>query len=448
MRRSLDLPVLALASILCLCAAPACEAPPDRVTDSRQSASIDGVAEGYVKLVLAIGHHDADYVDAYYGPPEWRSEVDAHQRTLAEIASAADDLRGALADLTLTSVEAEGDEPLRLRHEYLRRQLEALQVRVRMLSGETLTFDEESRGLYDAVAPTQPLSYFEQTRAELEQLLPGPGTLIERYEAFRQDFVIPADQLSKVFDQAIAECRDRTAQHVDLPAGESFSVEYVTDKSWSGYNWYQGDFRSLIQVNTDFPIFIDRAIDLACHEGYPGHHVYNVLLEQRLVRGRGWPEFSVYALFSPQSLIAEGTANYGIAVAFPDDERLEFEQDVLFPAAGLDPARATEYARVQAAVDRLSYAGNEAARGYLDGTLSRDETSRWLTEYAMMLPDPAMQRTRFFDQYRSYVINYNLGRDLVAGFVEARSDGAEQRWQEFVGLLASPRLPSGLGGQP
>lgn len=270
MRRPVDLPVLALASIVCLCAAPACEAPPDRVTDSRQSASIDGVAEGYVKLVLAIGHHDADYVDAYYGPPEWRSEVEAHQRTLAEIASAADDLRGALADLTLTSVEAEGDEPFRLRHEYLRRQLEALQVRVRMLSGETLTFDEESRGLYDAVAPTQPLSYFEQTRAELGQLLPGPGTLIERYEAFRQDFVIPADQLSKVFDQAIAECRHRTAQHVDLPAGESFSVEYVTDKSWSGYNWYQGDFRSLIQVNTDFPIFIDRAIDLACHEGYPG----------------------------------------------------------------------------------------------------------------------------------------------------------------------------------
>ena len=99
----------------------------------------------------------------------------------------------------------------------------------------------------------------------------------------------------------------------------------MTDKPWSGYNWYQGGGRSVIQVNTDLPITIDRAIDLAAHEGYPGHHVYNALLEKHLVDGRGWVEFSVYPLFSPQSLIAEGSANYGIDVAFPGEERLAFE---------------------------------------------------------------------------------------------------------------------------
>ena len=130
----------------------------------------------------------------------------------------------------------------------------------------------------------------------------------------------------------------RTLPHAELPAGESFTVEFVTNKSWSGYNWYQGNYRSLIQVNTDLPIYIDRAVDLACHEGIPGHHVYNALLEKHLMRDRGWVEASVYALFSPQSLIAEGTANYGIEVAFPGDERLAFERDVLFPAAGLKAA--------------------------------------------------------------------------------------------------------------
>ena len=139
------------------------------------------------------------------------------------------------------------------------------------------------------------------------------------------------------------------AQHISLPAGEQFTVEYVTNKSWSGYNWYQGGFRSLIQVNTDLPIYIDRAVDLACHEGYPGHHVYNALLEKHLVKDRGWIEFTVYPLFSPQSLIAEGTANFGIEVAFPGHERIEFERTVLFPAAGLDPARAAEYYEVQGA---------------------------------------------------------------------------------------------------
>ena len=154
-----------------------------------------------------------------------------------------------------------------------------------------------------------------------------------------------------------------------LPADERFTVEYVTDKSWSGYNWYQGGFRSLIQVNTDLPIYIDRAIDLACHEGYPGHHVYNALLEKHLVKDRGWIEFTVYPLFSPQSLIAEGTANFGIEVAFPGRERVDFERTVLFPAAGLDPSRAAEYYEVQALVDQLAYAGNEAARRYINGQI-------------------------------------------------------------------------------
>src|SRR5580765_6396724 len=141
-----------------------------------------------------------------------------------------------------------------------------------------------------------------------------------------------------------------------LPDGESFTVEYVTNRSWSGYNWYQGNYHSLIQVNTDLPIYIDRAVDLACHEGYPGHHVYNALLEKSLVRDRGWIEFSVYPLFSPQSLIAEGTANFGIEVALPGEARTVFERDTLYPLAGLDPKTAEQYAAVQHAIDKLSYA--------------------------------------------------------------------------------------------
>ena len=161
----------------------------------------------------------------------------------------------------------DGAELERLRHDYLGRQLEALEARVRMLSGTKLTFDEESKALYDAVAPEHPASYFNEVLRELEPLLPGSGSLIDRYDRFRNDFVIPTDRLAAVFDRAIEECRSRTLKHVELPSTESFKVEYVTGKSWSGYNWYQGNYHSLIQVNTDLPIYIDRAVDLACHEG-------------------------------------------------------------------------------------------------------------------------------------------------------------------------------------
>ena len=402
------------------------------------------IAESYVKLVLAVGQHDADYVDAYYGPPEWRAEAETKKRPLAEVRAEAEAL---IADLSAHPPSAGEEEIVRLRHQYLRRQLQSMVARIDLVSGRKMSFDEESKALYDAVAPTHDAAYFQRILDRLETAIPGDGPLATRVEAFRQGFVIPRDRLDAVFKAAIDECRRRTLQHIELPAGESFVVEYVTNKAWSGYNWYKGGFHSVIQVNTDLPIFIDRAIDLACHEGYPGHHVYNTLLERHLVRDRGWVEFSIYPLFSPQSLIAEGTANFGIEVAFPGAERTAFESEKLYPLAGLDPAKAARYAEVQKLIQGLSYAGNEAARRYLGGEISRQEAEAWMVRYALMAPERAAQRVRFIDQYRSYVINYNLGQDLVREHVEKQggtADHPDRRWEVFKQLISSPRLPSDL----
>ena len=395
------------------------------------------IAEQYVRLTLQVGQHDPDYVDAYYGPPEWKP---AEKANLDELGPRAAQLLKQVGSRPEPAEEIE-----RLRQRYLHAQLSAMDARLRMLKGERLSFDDETRALYNATAPVLPESEFQKTLDEMERRFPGTGPLVERYESWRRSFIIPKDKLDTVFRTAIDACRERTTQHLQLPADESFAVEYVTGKSWSGYNWYQGGFRSLIQVNTDLPIYIDRAVDLACHEGYPGHHVYNALLEKNLVRDRGWMEFTVYPLFSPQSLIAEGTANYGIEVAFPGEERIAFEEKVLFPAAGLDPARARDYYMVQGLVDRLSYAANEAARRYLNGQIDAAQAAAWLEKYALMAHDRAAQRVRFFDQFRSYVINYNRGKDMVRGFIEARAKGdAQRRWEEFGKLISSPRLPGGI----
>ena len=438
----------------CLCGAAALAAEVERQAPKptmTQGSPMDTIAEQYVKLVLAMGQHDADYVDAYYGPPEWKKGAETTKVDLDAIGSRARALTADLDRARQSGQPARGggpsDEMSRLRVQYLERQLSALSARVRILKGERLSFDEESKALYDAVAPTYPESHFQEILDRLEKRFPGSGPLVERYAGYRRAFIIPRDKLDPVFQRAIQACRERTIQHVKLPAGEKFTVEYVTNKSWSGYNWYQGGYRSLIQVNTDLPIYVDRAIDLACHEGYPGHHVYNALLEKNLVKDRRWIEYTVYPLFSPQSLIAEGTANFGIEVAFPGQERAEFEKATIFPAAGLDPAKADEYYEVQALVDELSYAGNEAARRYLNKQIDATQAAAWLERYALMQHDRAVQRVRFFDQYRSYVINYNLGKDMVRRYIESRGGTANapaKRWTEFEALLSSPRLPSGL----
>lgn len=404
--------------------------------------SMNEIAERYVKLVLATGEHDSNYVDAYYGPEIWKEEVSAAKPGLDEIRSEAN-----LLIAELSAMPASGDEMSRFRRTFLIRHLQSLVAKVEMIGGKKLTFDEESWALYDAVAPTLPESHYRAVLARLEAELPGEGSLAERYEAFRSDFIIPPDKLDSVFQTAITACRERTLPHIPLPPGESFTVEYVKDKSWSGYNWYQGRYKSLIQMNIDFPIYIDRAVDLACHEGYPGHHLYNALLEKNLVDDRGWQEFSVYPLNSPMSLIAEGSANYGIEVAFPGNERLEYEKKTLFPLAGIDPSKADRYYRIQDIVGELSYAGNEAAREYLNGKITAAQAAEWLTTYTLSEPARAQQRVRFFDTYRSYVINYNLGKDLVRRHIEARGGtdaNPQKRWEEFQKLLSSPLLPSAL----
>jgi hypothetical protein len=405
-------------------------------------ATLDQLAPEYVRLVLALGVHDPDAVDAYYGPADLETRVEAAAAPLSDVARDVAHLQSALDELE-PSGDAEYDGRLRI----LRAQARALATRVAMRGGRRLRFDEESSALYDVVAPTHDEAYFDGLVSALDAALPGSGPVPARYERYRAAFVIPPARLDVVFRRAVEAGRARTRDHVALPETEQFSLEYVANKPWSGYNWYQGHYRSVIQVNTDLPIFIDRALDLACHEGYPGHHVYNVLIEQALVRERGWIEWSVYPLFSPQSLIAEGTANFGVGVAFPETERVAFERDVVFPLAGLNGGDAEHYREVQRLAGRLSYAGNEAARRYLDGVASADDAVAWLQRYALMSRDRAIQRVRFFERYRSYVINYNLGEDLVAEFVERRggtSADPARRWEVFVDLLRVPRMPSEL----
>jgi hypothetical protein len=403
---------------------------------------LDTIARDYVKVVLSLGLHDADFVDAYYGPPEWKTDVETEKPDLPTIRD-----RASGVSESLKALEDAPDDATRARVGYLKAQVRAVLTRIRMLEGARLAFDEESDLLYDAIAPHHDEAHFQGLLSALDGVLPGTGPVPERFDAFRSRFVIPVDRLDAVFTAAIDESRRRTQRWIPLPSDESFRIEYVKGKTWSGYNWFQGRSTSLIQINTDFPITIDRAIDLASHEGYPGHHVYNALIERDLVLGRGWTEFSVYALFSPQSLIAEGTANYGVTMAFPSAERVAFEGERLFPLAGLDPALAAQYYAAHELSLRLNYAGNEAARRYLDGEISREDAIEWLVAYALMSRPRAEQRTRFFDQYRSYVINYNLGQDMVGAYI-ARLAGPDRtetrRWAIFSGLLSMPQTPSGL----
>ncbi len=409
---------------------------PAAAEDASAISTLDAMAEEFVKLALAAGVHDPAFVDAYNGPKEWADAAAREGRSLESLETDAE-------ALLINVSRANADAPS-IRGAMLEKLARAALARIQIAQGEHYPFDEETRLLYDAVAPQYDVSEFYAVLSEIDALLPGDAPLHERVDNFRNSLAIDEDKLTTVFDAAIAECRERTLAHYDLPDNERFSLEFVTDKPWSGYNWYQGDYESLIQVNTDFPIIIDRAVDLGCHEGYPGHHTWNVLLERDLLNKNGWIEYSVYPLFSPLSVTAEGSANYGIELAFPGDEKITFERDVLFPLAGLNPEDAEKLDTLNTARRKLSHARNHIARAYLDGQVDREEAIRMSMEFGLQSRERAEQGVRFIETYRGYVINYNLGRDIVSDYIDRRVADGEDRWAAFHTLLTTPLAASDI----
>lgn len=397
---------------------------------------LNALAEQYVRLALVIGQYDKSFVDAYYGPDSLKPETTA--KNIFPKDSLIKEVFYLIAALKDVETTAENDT-VRNRAGWISDQLIAFERRIKIFSSDLSSFDAESKDLFGVVAPEYEENHFKNLVAELDSFLPGTGLIQDRFQELANRFIIPKDKLDAVFKAAIEESRKRTKVYYELPEKEKFSLDYVTDKPWNGYNWYKGNYTSLIQINTDLNIFIDRAIDVGSHESYPGHHVYNMLLEKNLYKDQGLVEISMYPLFSPQSLIAEGTANYGIEVAFPGDEKTKFAKDVLLPLAGLDTTGITQYFKAIAIKGELNYARNEAARGIINKTMTEEDALRWLQDYALFNEETARKSISFINENRSYVINYNYGMDLVREYVESKikdNPTADNRWKVFGELMS------------
>lgn len=408
--------------------------------------SMNDIAVAYVKLVLALGEIDPGYVDAYYGPPEWAEQARALHLDAREIERQSQQLMVRL--LAAPAEDPPADPELgTLRKGYLKNQLGSLSARAAMLNGRKFSFDDECLALYDVAAPHYSEAGFEAALKQLDALLPRePGSLAERYNRYIERFAVPKEKLQSVMSGAINYAQLRVRTHLELPRTERFELALVGGKPWSAYNWYQGGYYSRIEVNADLPVTISRVVELASHEGYPGHHVYNSLLEKDLVRGQNWPEYQVYALYSPQSFIAEGSADYGVELTFPGRQRLDFEHE-LFDLSGLDTGQLETYDRIRQAAESLGPATIEAARRYLDGQMDAASTAAWLQHFTLASPERARQRVQFFDHYRAYIVNYAYGKEMVRRYVEKHGDGqagSDAQWRAFVRLLSTPRAPSEL----
>ncbi len=390
----------------------------------------DEIGRGYLSLALHVDRHFEGLVDAYFGPPELKSQVEAGDpRPLDALASDARRLQQA--------IEASDYDPQR--KEYLTLQTRAMQAIISKLSGDVLPIEEEVAQYFDIVPEMVDESVFEDFRAQMDSLLPGKGALAERVLNWDRRSRLRGDRILPVCERVVEEARTRTRALFDLPLDEEVSLSLVQNKPWQAYNWYLGQGRSQIDLNCDLGIRIEDVVTGIPHETYPGHHTELAIKECLLWRGEGRVEHSLLVT-GPQAVVAEGLAVWAWEVIFEGGGLADFLRGELYPLAGLP----TEDVERDVGVMRT----NESVLGVVDGNaalmLHRDgrtaeEVQRYLMYFGLFTPQRAAKALEFMVDplWRAYTFNYAAGRKLLAPL-----PSGPDRLENVARLLSEPFTPT------
>ena len=261
-------------------------------------------AERYVRLALRLARHDEGVVESYYGPPEMATGVDAEPLTAPiDLVAEADRLLADLPDA------------------WLRDQVVGLRARAGLLAGERWSYADEVEACFGVRPTLTDEATLRAAYERLETLLPGPGSLRDRYQAWERATQVPADRVPAVVDAVVEESRAHARRLFGLPEGEGFDVEYVSGQGWMAFHEYAGGLRAQVSVNTDLPRSGVELLHTVLHETYAGHHAESCLKEVALVRGRGLLEQAIVVVPTAQSLVSEGLAELGPSLLLDGEHR-------------------------------------------------------------------------------------------------------------------------------
>jgi hypothetical protein len=422
--RRAALTTLAMAALGAACRTPA---------TASDGLSLDVIAERYVRLTLQLSQHQPSLVEQWLGPPAWRP---GPRRPVP-------DLRAEIATLQQAVHAAASDPESHLRLRYLQRQVASLYLAARRLSGESMTFADEARAAFGERAaawltpPSESSAALEQARTILDQRLPGPGPLHDRYTAFRKAYAIAPHRLTSTLQQAMQHCRDRIRAKVALPDDEQVTLETEGRLGLAGMATYETALRSRVAIDVSGPLDVARAMWLVAHETYPGHHVQHVLGDRELVQRRGWTERALFPAFGSHLLVAEGAAEAGADLLL-DGSQFDEACHAIAPTAGT-PARAVaDLVAVHRAVNVLDIAIVDVAKHYLDHTLDAEAAADALRVEALV-PD-GRPLLALIERQRTRILAYPVGRRLVRAQLAQRP--SDRRWDRLMEITCTLVLPA------
>ena len=393
----------------------------------------DRLIREYLLLGLRFDRIEEGYVDSFTGDPELRRLVAAEPTPdPADLAAQARRLLARVPDSGLPSQRAE----------FITVHLRALDCAGRKFAGEDVGFVDEVHAYFDVTIGRGDEDAYRAAHARIDEALGGSGPITERMAADRRADELPPDRLEEAIAAFSSALRDIVRATYPLPDRETVVYEVVTDKPWSGFNYYEGDYRSRVAVNADVRQQMSTLPSLIAHESYPGHHTEHCRKEERLVAGLGHGEQTIFLVNTPQCLMAEGLADLALHAAVgPGWGRWAQE---IYADLGLrfDGERAEALAAARA---DLAGARQDAALMLHDEGRSADDVVAFLQRWLLVDDARARQSLRFLSSplWRAYTSTYVEGYRLLRGWLDARPDGVGLT-ERFGRLLDEPLIPSSL----
>jgi hypothetical protein len=392
----------------------------------------DSTGQRYVQLALAIDQHIPGYIDAYFGPVEWKEAATSRgKRPLDELAGEAVSLEQEISKTTQNNPQ---------RSDFLSRQLRAMSISLKLLHGEKMSLAQEVEALYDISPSWVSESRFEEGHQLLEEMLPPGESLQERMVIHRKSLEISVENAKPVVAMIIGHLQKLTKDRFTLPSEEQFELQYVNGQPWAAYNWYLGNCRSRIDINTDLPLRITALTGLIAHEGYPGHHTELSIKETSLVNQKGLIEHGLALINAPQCLISEGIATQALDVIMSEADQIAWNAEQVFPGGGFVNLDARREHEIGKASQKLSGVEGNAAFMLHDQGADRGEVISYLQRYSLVEEDRARKIVDFISNplFRSYIFNYSYGRELLGALFDQKGD--IDYW--FKRLLSEAVTPS------
>lgn len=392
----------------------------------------DALAKRYILLVLSLAEHNADYLDTYYGPESFREE--AKQRGKVDLKTLLTEAGELLSDIR-------GNDQLETeRKEFLLAQVRAVETTIRMQLGERMSVAEKVENIFGFTPERVDESEVEEGNRLLDDVLPGEGSITERLQAYHDSMIIPVENLESLCNFVLDELRERTRQRFGLPEGESIELHLVNDRPFGGACYFKGEGRSVVEINTDLPHYLNYLTVFMAHEFYPGHHTEYCLKETYLIQEQGRQELWVVPSIAPQVFLAEMIATHAREMIMPDDELEDWFRDQLLPRSRLKVADPGMPSQVEKAQRMLAPVRLNAVFKHWDDGAGEGEIKEYFKKYRHEKEEEAAHSARWVMDpvFHVYTFTYYPSYQVLKG-VLARSGNPHQ---VFGRLLKEAHLPA------